>query len=174
MIGPTTSLFDLGEIAFTGNRTYLREHFRCMPEIIAFSNRICYANSPARAAPSVRGRPAPASCARATSPAATRTAGVRGNINRDEAHELVEAIVACIGDPAYDDRSMGVISLTGEHQARYVERLLLERIGPDEMLRRRIKCGDAYAFQGDERDVMFLSMVAAPTDKGNRLPALTS
>ena len=67
---------------------------------------------------------------------------------------------------------MGVISLTGEHQARYIERLLLERIGPDEMLSRRIKCGDAYAFQGDERDVMFLGMVAAPTDKGNRLPAL--
>ena len=46
VIGPTTSLFDLGDIAFTGNRTYLREHFRCMPEIIAFSNRISYADSP--------------------------------------------------------------------------------------------------------------------------------
>ena len=42
------------------------------------------------------------------------------------------------------------------------------------MLGRKIKCGDAYAFQGDERDVMFLSMVAAPTDKGNRLAALTA
>lgn len=29
------------------------------------------------------------------------------------------------------------------------------------MEERRIVCGDAYAFQGDERDVMFLSMVSA-------------
>ena len=173
VIGPTTSLFDLGDIAFTGNRTYLREHFRCMPEIIAFSNRISYADSPleplrqfgADRLPPLRSSHVAG---------ATRSVGVRGNLNRDEAHEMAEAIVACIADPAYADRSMGVISLTGEHQARYVERLLLERIGPDEMLSRRIKCGDAYAFQGDERDVMFLGMVAAPTDKGNRLPAQTS
>ncbi len=46
VITPMTSLFDLGEIAFTGNRTHLREHFRCMPEIIAFSNRISYASAP--------------------------------------------------------------------------------------------------------------------------------
>lgn len=173
VIGPTTSLFDLGDIAFTGNRTYLREHFRCMPEIIAFSNRISYADAPleplrqfgADRLPPLRSRHIAG---------ATRSVGVRGNLNRDEAHEMAETIVACIADPAYADRSMGVISLTGEHQARYVERLLLERIGPDEMLGRRIKCGDAYAFQGDERDVMFLGMVAAPTDMGHRLPAQTS
>ena len=173
VISPTTSLFDLGDIAFTGNRTYLREHFRCMPEIIAFSNRISYANAPleplrqfgADRLPPLRSRHVAG---------ATRSVGVRGNLNRDEAHEVAETIVGCIAQPEYDGRTMGVISLTGEHQARYVERLLLERLGPDEMLRRKIKCGDAYAFQGDERDVMFLSMVAAPTDKGNRLPALTA
>ena len=173
VISPTTSLFDLGDIAFTGNRTYLREHFRCMPEIIAFSNRISYANAPleplrqfgADRLPPLRSRHVAG---------ATRSVGVRGNLNRDEAHEVAETIVGCIAQPEYDGRTMGVISLTGEHQARYIERLLLERLGPDEMLRRKIKCGDAYAFQGDERDVMFLSMVAAPTDKGNRLPALTA
>jgi very-short-patch-repair endonuclease len=173
VISPTTSLFDLGEIAFTGNRTYLREHFRCMPEIIAFSNRISYANAPleplrqfgADRLPPLRSRHVAG---------ATRSVGVRGNLNRDEAHEVAETIVGCIAQPEYDGRTMGVISLTGEHQARYIERLLLERLGPDEILRRKIKCGDAYAFQGDERDVMFLGMVAAPTDKGNRLPALTA
>jgi very-short-patch-repair endonuclease len=30
------------------------------------------------------------------------------------------------------------------------------------MEQRRLLCGDAYSFQGDERDVIFLSMVAAP------------
>jgi very-short-patch-repair endonuclease len=173
VIAPTTSLFDLGDIAFTGNRTHLREHFRCMPEIIAFSNLISYADAPLEPLRQFGADRLPP--LRSTHVAgATRSVGVRGNLNRDEAHEMAEAIVAGIADPAYADKSMGVISLTGEHQARYVERLLLERIGPDEMLSRRIKCGDAYAFQGDERDVMFLGMVAAPTDKGNRLPAQTS
>ncbi len=40
------------------------------------------------------------------------------------------------------------------------------------MERRQIVCGDAYAFQGDERDVMFLSMVSAPSG-GRSIPAMT-
>lgn len=35
---------------------------------------------------------------------------------------------------------------------------------------RELICGDAYAFQGDERDVIFMSMVAAPNE---RIGALT-
>ncbi len=172
VITPTTSLFDLGEIAFTGNRTYLREHFRCMPEIIAFSNRISYVSAPLIPLRQFgANRLVPLRSVHVAG--ATRSLGVRGNLNRDEAHAVAEAIFECLGQPEYDGKTMGVISLTGETQARYIERLLLERLGPDEMLQRKIKCGDAYAFQGDERDVMFLSMVAAPTDKGNRLPALT-
>lgn len=41
------------------------------------------------------------------------------------------------------------------------------------MERRKLVCGDAYAFQGDERDVMFLSMVSAPTE-GHRIGTLSS
>src|SRR3712207_6208886 len=37
------------------------------------------------------------------------------------------------------------------------------------MIKRRIICGDAYSFQGDERDVMFLSMVIANNAKFNAL-----
>ena len=173
VIAPTTSLFDLGDIAFTGNRTYLREHFRCMPEIIAFSNKISYPTAPLEPLRQFGADRLPPLESRHVT-GATRSVGVRGNINRDEAHEVAETIIRCIGRPEYGGRSMGVISLTGEHQAKYIERLLLEQIGPDEMLARRLKCGDAYAFQGDERDVMFLSMVAAPTDRGNRLAALAA
>jgi len=57
---------------------------------------------------------------------------------------------------------MGVISLQGDYQAGLIQRHLKDRLGEQEMLRREIICGDAYAFQGDERDVMFMSMVAAP------------
>ena len=55
--------------------------------------------------------------------------------------------------------TFGVISLLGEKQARLIEQKLLATIGPEEMERRRLVCGDAYSFQGDERHVMFISMV---------------
>jgi len=41
------------------------------------------------------------------------------------------------------------------------------------MEKRQIVCGDAYAFQGDERDVMFLSLVSAPTE-GHRIGVLAT
>jgi hypothetical protein len=38
----------------------------------------------------------------------------------------------------------------------------MDQLGVEEMERRHLVCGDPYSFQGDERDVIFLSMVAAP------------
>jgi len=43
--------------------------------------------------------------------------------------------------------------------------MLVSRLGMEEILQRRLICGDAYSFQGDERDVMFLSMVIANNAK---------
>ena len=44
-LGPATSLFDQAAVRY-GNRITLREHFRCMPEIIRFSNELCYTDTP--------------------------------------------------------------------------------------------------------------------------------
>lgn len=38
---------------------------------------------------------------------------------------------------------MGVISLQGEQQARFIEELLMRNLGEGEMDRRRLVCGDA-------------------------------
>ena len=67
---------------------------------------------------------------------------------------------------------MGVISLQGEAQARLIEHKLLENLEPEVIEQRRLICGDAYAFQGDERHVIFLSMVAAPGE--TRIGALSN
>ena len=85
--------------------------------------------------------------------------------NPPEADAIVEQIVKCISDPRYANATMGVISLQGEQQARLIEKKVLERIDLADIEERRLICGNAYAFQGDERDVMFLSMVAAKTDE---------
>ena len=169
--GVNQSFFDLAEIRYSG-RIRLREHFRCMPEIIQFSNNLAYQGEPlvplrqygaGRLEPTVL----------------TRHVGdgyLRGNrprqANPPEADAIVEEIARIHEDPAYEGKTIGVISLVGEAQAREIERLLIGRVGPEEMERRQIVCGDAYAFQGDERDVMFLSMVSAPQEN-RTIPAMT-
>lgn len=164
------SFFDQAFLRY-GNRIRLREHFRCMPEIIEFSNALSYNNEPLiplrqygadRLTPTVIASEVTDGFVKGRSP---RT------VNPPEAKAIVEQIAACCNDPAYAGKTFGVISLLGEDQARLIESELIERIGPEEIERRRIVCGDAYAFQGDERHVMFLSLVAAP-DGGQRTTTL--
>lgn len=160
--GTGYSLFDQAEIRY-GNRIPLREHFRCMPEIIRFSNDMCYAANPLvplRQYPPKRLEPIKVRHV----PTGFREGGSQSARNRPEAEALVEAICQCCNDPAYEKKSMGVISLQGDYQAGLILQLLKDRLGEQEMMRREIICGDAYAFQGDERDIIFMSMVAAPNE----------
>lgn len=96
--------------------------------------------------------------------------GIRtGDINDIEAHAIVDAIATCHADAAYDESDFGVICLQGDMQGARIEQFLLDRLGPEVFTKRRLRCGNPYAFQGDERDVMFLSMVAAPNARQQSL-----
>ncbi|PAE37598.1 AAA domain-containing protein [Bacillus sp. 7884-1] len=164
------SFFDLANVLF-GGRITLREHFRCMPEIIQFSNRISYTHTPLiplREYPPNRLEPIQIRHI----PNGYREGSGQKVMNRPEADALVAEIKACIENPLYKGKSIGVISLQNEGQAQLIEYQLLQNIGPEEMEKRNLICGDAYAFQGDERDIMFLSMVAAPGETALR--ALTT
>ncbi len=66
-----------------------------------------------------------------------------------------------MGDPV----SFGLVSLVGDGQAVKVDGILRQRLEPAEYRRRQILCGDSAQFQGDERDVMFLSVVDSPPGK---------
>ena len=165
-----SSLYSNAKIRF-GENIVLREHFRCMPEIIQFSNDLCYASNgtpldPLRAYPANRLKP----LVLRHVPDGYRTGSSQNALNEPEADALLAQIIACIDDPRYAGRTMGVISLQGEAQAKLIEHKLLERLEPEVIEERRLICGDAYAFQGDERHIMFLSMVAAPNE---RIGALT-
>jgi superfamily I DNA and/or RNA helicase len=52
------------------------------------------------------------------------------------------------------------------------DRALLSFVGSARRERRQIRCGNAYHFQGDERDVIFISLVVA-VGEGHRLGAMT-
>lgn len=165
-----TSFFHLAEILF-GGRIVLKEHFRCMPEIIQFSNALCYRNTllPLRHYPPNRLHPV---LQARHIPTGYRQGNSTNPLNPPEADAVVEAVVGCCKNSEYNGKTFGVISLLGEAHAKYIERNLLNLIGPEEMEARRIVCGDAYAFQGDERDVIFLSLVAAPGETA--MNAITS
>ena len=45
---PDKSIYDLARVVFAGNSVMLKEHFRCVPAIIEFSNREFYENDIAR------------------------------------------------------------------------------------------------------------------------------
>nr|WP_272955947.1 AAA domain-containing protein [Actinopolymorpha rutila] len=156
---PNSSLFDLLGTRF-GSVIRLREHFRCMPEIIEYSSRQFYPDEPlvplrqfgADRLPPLQVVHAPG--------ASTDGTGVRIR-NETEAAEIVNQIVACLDDPAYEGKTFGVVVLQGSGQAQLIQNLLLERIATTEWDQRKLRVGTPPDFQGDERDVIFLSMVIA-------------
>jgi len=161
-----TSIYDLAEQAF-GGVVALREHFRCVPEIIQFSNHLSYKTIiPLREPHSAPVKPAMV---------AQRVNGFRderGKTNAVEADEVASLIIACIGSPDYarndfgQPTSYGVISLLGDEQAEVIENILRRRLPPDVYAKHRLLCGNAAQFQGDERDVIFLSIIDGPPDDG--------
>jgi very-short-patch-repair endonuclease len=162
-----TSIYDLAETAF-GGVVALREHFRCVPEIIQFSNRLSYNNAirPLREPFSSPVRPALIP---------HRVQGFRdegAKTNEVEAEEIASLVVACLTDPDYQHNdfgqptTLGVISLLGDEQALLIENILRRRLPPDVFAKHRLLCGNAAQFQGDERDIIFLSMVDSPADDG--------
>ena len=161
------SLFGFGAYTYA-DRISLREHFRCMPEIIKFSSDLSYADQPLIALRQFG--------ASRLEPLMVQhvkdgyTMPVRSDkTNPSEARAIVDQIKACILDPQYRDGegralTMGVISLVGDAQAEEISALLRAEVSERELEDRKVVCGNAYSFQGDERDVMFLSMVDSPTD----------
>jgi len=55
--------------------------------------------------------------------------------------------------------SFGVVSLVGDEQAIEIDNLIRAHVSPDRYELHRVLCGNAAQFQGDERDVMFISLV---------------
>ena len=91
--------------------------------------------------------------------------GKRQRINPAEAEVILEEIAALTSRPEMRNRTIGVISLVGTEQAVHIRSRLSETIGEEIMQRHSILCGDSATFQGSERDIVFLSMVADSANK---------
>lgn len=155
---PATSLYELGGMIFPGKTVMLREHFRCVEPIIRFSSRFYPKPLIPLRIPKASERLDPP-LVDIYVPHGLRD---RRKCNKAEAEVIVDEIEKLVADQAYAKRSIGVISLLGSEQARLIYEMLLEEIGSEAMERHHLMCGDAATFQGQERDIIFLSMVTSP------------
>lgn len=154
-----SSIYDIARQSF-GDAIRLVEHFRCVPEIIAFSNQLSYGGAikPLRESNSTQIKPACVSY---------RVDGLReGDTNRSEAEQIVALIKAMTKHAAYAGKTIGVISMVKESQAALIQSLLHKEIDSVELEKRRIQAGISSEFQGDERDIIFLSMVDSQSEEG--------
>ncbi len=157
-LDPATSMYDLASMMFPGTTIMLREHFRCVEPIIQFSSRHFYKGGlvPLRV---------PTADQRLDPPLIdiyVKQGQKRRDINEAEADFIVAEIKQLVDNRSFARRTIGVISLIGDKQAKYINDKLSTELGLEAMERHRIMCGNASTFQGQERDIIFLSMVACP------------
>ncbi len=135
--------------------SFLDEHYRSVPEIIRFSNKEFYSNS-----------------LRVMNERPLKTEGLghfeikvngRRNekgVNEKEAEEIIKRIDEIILNEAELENSIkssiGVLSPLRD-QADFISAQLSNQLSVEQMQNHRLTVGTAYAFQGEERDVMFLS-----------------
>ena len=154
---PKANLYELLSARFP-EVIRLTEHFRCMPEIIKWSSQQFYPENelvPLRQYGSDRLRPL-----EVVHVPEGHCAGMRERlVNRPEAENLVAKLRELVRDPAYATRSIGVIVLRSGAQTRLLEDLIDTQLDASALERHRIRVGTAEQFQGDERDVILLSMV---------------
>src|SRR6218665_325921 len=160
-MAPDKSIYDLARVVFAGSSTMLKEHFRCVPAIIEFSNREFYQNE-------IRPLRIPNRTQRLDPPLIdvyVKSGYRKGDTNPPEAKAIVDEIESIIADPTLAGRTVGIVTLQGTTQAAHIHDLVHQRISMNDILERHIMVGTPPTFQGGERDIMLVSMVSAKGDR---------
>lgn len=152
------SLFMLSKmVAGTSNLT-LREHFRCVPEIIEFSKREFYDNSL---------RPLKQINSNRLPPKATffvENAFTEDKIVHKEIEEIKKLLQKILKDDQYANKSIGVVSLgltKHTEKLKDIKEDLANEFGKEKIDKHKLIIEDSPKFQGDERDVMIVSLGVA-------------
>ncbi|MFC5667558.1 AAA domain-containing protein [Kitasatospora misakiensis] len=155
---PHSNLYQLLSALFPST-IRLQEHFRCMPEIIGWSSATFYTPPgliPLRQYGGERLDPLLTHYVEG-GVAEGRDSRIR---NPKEAGAIVDCLAELAADPAYENKTMGVIVLQGTFgQVKLLEQLIEQRLPAPVRERHRIRVGTPAQFQGDERHVILLSMV---------------
>jgi very-short-patch-repair endonuclease len=158
---PDKSIYDLARVVFVGNSVMLREHFRCVPAIIEFSNREFYEGD-------IKPLRLPHANERLDPPLIdvfVKGGFRKGDVNAAEAKAIVEEIEVILQEEEMAGRTIGVVTLLGTAQAAHIQELVSNKISPVDVVARNIAIGPPPVFQGRERDIMLVSMVLGPGDR---------
>ncbi len=152
------SLFDVA--AGAGDVVQLQEHYRSIPHLIRFSDREFYGES-------LRLMTQHPSNEAEDAITPTRVDGRRGDDGVNAAE--VEAVRAAVrGEMATGSGTIGVVT-PFRAQADAVEEMLIAAFRREERRRHAVRAGTVHAFQGNERDVVVLSLALGPDDLGSAL-----
>lgn len=156
---PRYSFFDLIRTAFPQNVVFLREHFRSVPAIIHMSNSMYYNLLMIPLRSSNNEEPLILDLVK----------GVKSNdVNSAEANRIADYVYDRILTTAKggDVKTIGIISMGGPQQCKELKSVVEKKIDPLRLLygAETVDChkllyGEPSQFQGDERDVIYLSGV---------------
>jgi len=159
---PNFKLYDekrsLYDLAMLGNfrQVVLREHFRCYPDIIGFSNKWYY-NGRIEPLRDVSNEILKPSVIEYRVQNGYREPNSKLNVN--EAKATVSLLLSMLSMDEYNDKTFGIISMLGHEHANYIRKLILESIDVKVIEKCKITVGSPSHFQGDERDIIFLNLV---------------
>ena len=170
-ISKDTSIYDIVQTVCGNKKITLTEHFRCLPEIIHYSNKEFYNMeiNPLK----VRGinETIAEPIKEIYVPNAYCQKKGSNYFNEKEIDRIIELVEEMSNDKQYDHKTIGIIALQNSH--KYIQKiieLLMTKLGENFINERKLKVGNTYDFQGDERDVIILGMVIASIDeKGEKL-----
>ncbi len=143
---------------------FLDEHYRSLPDIIQFSNQMIYNNS----LRIMTRKP------HLTKDSPLEIIPCKGKkqengLNQEEAREILRRVKTIIKEqkklPARLSQSIGILSPFRD-QADHITRTLNKELTVWELEKHNIMIGTAHTFQGEERDLMFLSLCV--DDKSHR------
>lgn len=157
-----TSLYDLAQNVCGSKKVVLKEHFRCLPEIIEFSNINFYSSQ--------------INCLKVRSnknkiknpiksyfieDAVIKNAGTN-LINEKEIEKIIELLKEFEANEDYSGKTVGIIVLQNSNaQIKAINNSIWKNLSSEFIKNINLKVGTTYDFQGDERDVIILSMIIA-------------
>lgn len=155
------SIYELFQVVFAHEKIMLKEHFRSVAPIIEYSNREFYYNQikPMRSPKMSERLDPPLIDVLVTDGCWDNTKNM--DINKGEALFILKEIKKICNDPGMKNKTIGIVTLKGDDQADYITELINTELSANDIKQHKIKCGNARVFQGEERNIMFISLVVS-------------
>lgn len=152
------SLFTLSKMIAGNSNLELKEHFRCVPELIEFSKFNFYNNSlrPLKQINGNRLQP--------KIPVFIDGAFTEEKIVYKEIEQIKSYLRNILTDEKYSNKTIGVVSLgltKHTEKLKDIKEDLANEFGKDKIDKHKLIIEDSPKFQGDERDVMLVSLGVA-------------